>query len=410
MNIKKWRILAFIMTLALARFNAGSACASGESVGNFVSCLKEKAVDPVEYFVNLFDSHKIVVFTEANHYEMTQYEFLAKVVNHPKFTEKVRAVFTEVGSRSQQSKMDEFLNSNVMQDKYLIEINQANVVHPCGWPNPNCFGLWKEIWNANHNAPAEKKVHAYLSDIEWDWKKMQTRLDYKNAIIKMAKADRDRQMAKLITDKINSIDAGISNDKNKKAGYLVIMNTRHGIGRAVSAKKGGKPASTVAYWLKDSFGDAKVFNVLYHQRVAYAGGTDENAFALIDSGKWDAAFHINENKPAGFDLKGTPFGASPFDFMSGIDAPDYSHAFDGLVFWKPLKDYYRMNWYPGFYNEPAWRKEVDRRCKITGVQPNPIQKIIDKFSLIGAAILLSTAKDGMGYSEDDIMAIIKKWL
>ncbi len=379
--------------------------ASDGSIKKYVDFLKEKSKDPVEYFIDLFDKYKIVVFTETNHYEMTQYEFLAKIINHPKFIEKVRAVFTEVGSRSQQSKMDEFLNSKVLLDKYLIEINQENVVHPCGWPNPNCFGLWKDIWNVNHNAPAEKKVHAYLSDMQWDWKELQTPLDYKNAIINMDKSDRDYQMAQLIIDKINSISAGISKDKNKKDRYLVIMNTRHGIGRGISVQD-GKTCKTTVRYLKDFLGDENVFSVLYHQSVAGQAETGDN---LIDGGKWDAAFYLNNNKPAGFDLKDTPFGESPFDFMSGIDAKSYSHAFNGLIFWKPLKDYYKMIWYPGFYNASVWRNEVERRCKIAGA-PNSVEAIIKKLGLKTALELLPTVKEGIGYNEDDIMVIIKKWL
>ncbi|HNY13209.1 MAG TPA: hypothetical protein PKK26_16595, partial [Candidatus Wallbacteria bacterium] len=193
-------VFLFIPVLLLAF--AFNVCAQEAGTDNHIKFLKSKNVDPVEYFVNLFDDHKIIVFCESWHPEMTQYEFLEKAINHPKFIKNVRAIFTEIGSSSRQHKMDEFLNSTVLCDKCLIEINRDNTFHPMGWPNKNIILFWLQLWKTNSKLDANNKIWAYLSDISWDWQSLQTRNDYEKIMKSNDVIYRDQVMARIIIEKI----------------------------------------------------------------------------------------------------------------------------------------------------------------------------------------------------------------
>jgi len=318
-------------------------------VGVYVQYLARHGQDPVEYLVNLFDKYDVVVFMESMHVEQGQYDYLGKVIAHPKFAKLVRAVFTEVGCAGQQPLMDAFLSSPALDDQLLIKINRVNV-WPLGWSYANTINFWKQIWQVNSKLSPDMKIWAYLTD-QWSWDKIKTPQDYQKA--EAALIGRDRWMADNI---INAIER--QNDTvNKKHKFLVIMNARHAFGLALN--RNGK-GDNVGRYLKLKW-PGRVGNVFQHYFVPVAEDT-----TLIHDGLWDAAFYLNGDKPAGFDLKGSPFGQDVFDFYGNLysSGNTYETVFDGMVFLGPLKDRMLSGPYPGFY-DPAYDQQVKERCAVS---------------------------------------------
>jgi len=380
-----------------------SAHAGEQKIADHLKFLKTQVQDPVEYFVNLFDDHKIVVFCEGLHPELTQYEFLMKVVAHPKFSEQVRAVFTEIGSSCRQKKMDDFLSSKNFSVTPLLEINRENTFHPTGWSFANIILFWNQIWQVNSHLPSEKKIWIYPSDIPWDWSKILSKADYDAAWKSDNALHRDLVMAGIIADRIDGIEKNLPFDSNKKDKYLVVMNTRHAMGYALTQE--GKFGENTCKFLKDKFGKSNVYNVLFHQQKAV---TSDGKREYIREGKWDAAFYSNDQTPVGFNLAGSPFGNDSFDYHSRFQADKYSDVFDGLVFVKPLYKYRKRDTSPGFYSK-EYLAQVDRRCQIAEME-NFIQKLINQYGYDWVADEWPKIEEGIGISEEDYHKTIDQWL
>ncbi|MBI2900804.1 MAG: hypothetical protein HYY17_11525 [Planctomycetes bacterium] len=367
--------------------------------------VRTRGTDPVEYFVDLFERHKIVVFAETFHPEMTQYEFLMQVLRHPRFQARVRAVFTEIGSRSQQDPMDAFLSAREMRRDPLLTINRNNVIHPEGWPNENILLFWEELWRVNSRLSPEMRIRACLSDIAWDWSALRSPDDYRRRMAQPDVADRDRAMADLIRDTVRKTERAPESGARDR--YLVIMNTRHATGTARRASD-GSPDRSVGRFLKEDFGADQVWCVLYHQpRMRVSDAERQDGPALIEDGKWDAAFHLDGNRPAGFDLAGTAFGDAPFDYLSVLAANRYSDVFDGLVFWRPLHAFYKYELAADLFRDDAFLAETERRCVVAGRKPM-MRKLRERLGEFFFA--LGTTRSGLGISEAEVRMRFGKWI
>jgi hypothetical protein len=359
-------LMKYQYLIAIAFFALCLTVQAENITDNHVAFLKSSK-NPVDYFVDLFARHKIVVFAESLHPEMTQYEFLSQVIKHPAFAKRVRAVFTETGSRTQQEVMDRFLASPGMRVGDLIKINREATFYPSGWTNQNIVFFWQELWRVNSALPAEQKVWAYLSDLNWNWSALKTPQDYQSAMNSPALESRDMIMAKYIAGRINQLEKSAPQDTRQS--YLVIMNTRHGLNNLTSSST-GKVIQNTGGLLKEAFGKNSVHCVLYHTAKIFS------KTELLRDGLWDAAFAANNNIPAGFDLSDSPFGQDAFDYNPAFKAKNYAQAADGLIFFRPLTQYYKMEFFPGFYSQ-KFLVEVSRRYKIAQ-EKDIIQELIEQ--------------------------------
>lgn len=397
---------SFLFLVALMCLSASCLFAVNPAIEKHVAFLQSHTQDPVEYVVSLFEKHKIVVFCETLHPEMTQYEFLMKVLQHPKFAGRVKAVFTEYGSRTQQAVMDRFLTNSVMNVADLIHINQENTFHPCGWSNRNILLFWQELWKINSTRSLSRKVWAYLTDIAWDWSEFQTPADFEKKATGQEVIDRDMLMAKCIAARINQLEAKSGTDGSLRKSYLVIMNTRHALGNAIHART-GKPGDNTGRYLKEAFGNDAVHCVLYHAPRASVLKPNPSGVSLIADGKWDAAFHQNACRPAGFLLANSPFGDDAFDYHSVFSARNYAAAFDSLVFVKPVDQFYRMSFFEGFYTK-EFLPLVAKRCALAK-QKNVIQGLIDQFGYDVFTRDIPLARDSV-ITQADYQKQFQKWL
>lgn len=396
---------ACVVLLMLLCGVSHAAGAAAPEISGHVAFLQEKGQDPVAYLAGLFERHKIVVFTEARHDETTQYEFLQRVMRHPTFAARVKAVFTEVGSRSQQDSMDAFLQSRDGNVEPLVRIGQACTFHKAGWANANIYEFWKALWKLNTGLPAQQRVWAFLSDVAWDWKAFRTKTDYLDKMVEVA--DRDFLMAKLIEDRIRQLDRDCAGDKGRKDRYLVIMNTRHALGRVKSVKTGAW-GRNVGYFLEAAFGTDQVSIVLYHQPRQSVIQSEPGSIHLIRDGRWDAAFAANRNKPVGFDLAGSPFGSDPFDYTDYFTASAYQEAVDGLVFWKPLSRYLSRPCSEGFYRDPAFYAEIERRAKAIE-EENPFEREVAQYGVEWLVTEFPKIRQ-QTYPASEVEPQFRKWL
>jgi hypothetical protein len=118
-------------------------------------------------------------------------------------------------------------------------------------------------------------------------------------------------------------------------------------------------------YIKDAFGD-RAANVLINTRMI--------TIYPAAGGLWEEAFEKTGNKPAGFDFRGSPFGADNFDlypwdiairrpFGSRTQSAEgllrYRDVFTGYVFINPAEEQYWQMSTPGYFD--GYDKEYIRR-------------------------------------------------
>ena len=79
---------------------------------------------------------------------------------------------------------------------------------------------------------------------------------------------------------------------------------------------------------------------------------NEDPFWPAAGGTWNDAFAQTGNRPAGFDLAGSPFGEDPFDLFPFSPAVrgrlKYRDVFTGFVFLNPSSAQYGLEGIPGY--------------------------------------------------------------
>jgi hypothetical protein len=293
----------------------------------------------------LFEKYDVVVISERLHPEYTQYDLYSKIVEDPRFKERVGNIFSETGSVSFQDTLNSLLRTKFKSEdslnKYtaLLQRN-SNGVWPL-WDNTNMFDMLKRVNRLNTSlADTSQQLHWYFTDLPVDWGKMTKETQHAAYTDKR----RDSLEASVVINVHNRV---ISKQCRKKS--LVIMNTRHGYGhidkrfpQSVQDEFHGTTA-----FLQEAL-PGRVANIMIHsitQKYAYM-------FTPTQNGKWDRVFEDIGNPDAGFDFSGSPFGDDKFDlafiYTKGMLFKD---VFTGYIFYKPLNAHYKKEGFPyEFYN------------------------------------------------------------
>ncbi len=332
------------------------------SIKPYVRFLKKQKTSPVDYVIGLFDKYDVVVLCERAHPEMTQYDFIFNIVKDPRFINKAGMVFTEIGQKGMQQYLDNFMNTDCLSDshvkEHILQITRNSAVHPA-WTNYNWYQFIERLYKLNRTLPPEKRVRYYFTDSPVDWQAIKNQKDYLEYEHKYV-WHRDSLMAQTVIDVMKGRNA--TDSVHKKC--LVIMNYRHAFELTDRDPDVGRD-NTFEY-IKDAFGD-KAVNVMINTRVI--------TIFPPAGGLWEEAFEKTGNKPAGFDFRGSPFGADNFDMfpwdiaMSGIfgsRSPSaggllrYRDVFTGFVFINPAEKLYWQQSTPGYFD--GFEKEYIRRC------------------------------------------------
>lgn len=293
------------------------------------------------YILGLFDEHDIVVISERDHREFTQYELIMDVATDPWFARNVGAVMTEVGSVNIGNRVNEFLMSEGTDSlencrevtKIFRDATDSPYWHCYSWP-------WMLTELQKFNRGSAQKVSLWPADCAFDWVQIRTPEQYTH-YYGVETANRDSIMAANVIARVERLPKG-------KA--LVIMNTSHGF------LKDSGHANTGRY-LADRYGD----------RVASVFVMNSPFKPLVQDGRWDSLFVAKGKTDLGFDFAGSPFGEANFDAVQTGGRTDltYSDVFTGLVFYQPLDRQRLIVGWEGFTTDD-FVPELERRMEIFG--------------------------------------------
>lgn len=342
----------FVFILALSSFidHAFAQNSFNREIERYTDFLENNNKSNIDYVLDLFQSHDVVVLTERAHNERTQWDFIYQLVSDQRFIDSVGFIFTEYFSSSQQNNIDLFLNADEYQQDKALELQRNFEIWP-GWFNRNIFDFLKHFYFLNRSLGDSKKISFNSSDIPWDWTwwnwnsseelsiKSKQYTTYMNEVLRPS---RDKIIADHILAKFRDIEKSNSNRKK----ILVIVNGYHGF--VIKTQKNPLKIDRVATYLYRELKD-RVANVLINT-VGWCSDIHNGAVGPINGGRWDAAFEVTGNRAIGFDFMGSPFGTDRFE---GSDIPNdlkYQDVFSGLLFLNPLRDHQIDEYIPGFFD------------------------------------------------------------
>ena len=320
-------------------------------VDNLNKIEKKSAKD---YILQKFEDNDIVILCERDHSEFSQYELIKEILSDDYFKKNVKNLFTEVGVVNLQPEITEFLKTknldNVFVEKKLNEF-QRNATFWFTWERYNYHFLLRTIYDINNKS--DNQISYFPSDAEFDWKKVQTVEEYTR--------EQDFEIEprdSLIAYNIINQYEKIKSKNNKKA--LIILNYRHAF-KIHTITPDGEIVQNAGKYLSDYFGN-RAISILTNRPVFFRKGKDW-AYELIQKGKWDAAFKLQNIEDIGFDFDNTIFGNDDFDMWNGKTDTKYKDVFDGFVFYKTLEYHNLIEFYDGLIPKD-FENEFFRRYKI----------------------------------------------
>lgn len=335
-------------------------------IAPYLAFLDAQRTAAVDYLLGLFETHDMVILCERDHRDMTQYDFLARVVAHPAFVEKVGHIFTEVGSVDREKDIESVLTSRGLSlrqvEMRLLEIYR-NLSWGMVWEKTNSFDFLRRLQRLNSGLPDGKAIHLHPCDLSFDWKNATP--ESWQAFRKGPLIERDRLMADHVIKGFRALAR--TDPRRQKA--LVIMNYRHAFNDRFGPE--GQKMDNTGRYLFEAF-PGRVCNVLVNTLAMKPDAADQNVSQCpIQDGKWDAAFRLAGNPEIGFPLAGSPFGRDGFDLFPFFPHTfSFQDVFDGMIFVSPLERLKISVGIPGIHSA-AYARDLLHRLQVSGKEATP---------------------------------------
>jgi len=329
-----------------------------DSIKPYINFLEDnKFFSAKDYILSKFETNDIVILSERFHHDMTQYDVILDVVKDERFKGNI---YTEVGHVNLYDSINKFLTNSTFtteeKERELLNIYR-DLCPSFTWGAYNYYYMLSEIWEINKNRKPEDKILIFPLDIPFDYNDIQTyreRSIYYNSIFNGDFRDQ--------TIGLNFINF-YEKEKTEKEKALVILNSMHGYKkRPTYLPLPTRPFIKCAGEFINKAYPEKTFSI-------YINSCNIDNFNLSNNGIIDAAFEYTKKDNIGFDLKNTPIGNSKFDlfftyaFAAGTFDKNinYDYIFDGMIFYKPLKEMVIKIGVPHLYskeNEDLFLKRV----------------------------------------------------
>src|SRR5262245_23290246 len=179
-------------------------------------CGHDKPPDPkptkaVEVIINVFDRFPIVALGEI-HWSLNQHEFIAALIKHPAFAEKVNDIVVEFGSAKYQPIMDRYIAGDTVARTDLRQVWRNTTQTSMVLDVPIYEKFFATVRAVNRRAPKQKRLRVLLGDPPVDWDVIKTRADMKPELF-----DRDGHFTSVVENEVLG--------KGRKA--LLISGTAH---------------------------------------------------------------------------------------------------------------------------------------------------------------------------------------
>lgn len=332
-----------------------SAKKTESTLSEYIKCV-ENGEDPVEYIFRLFETSDIVILGERDHREMTQYEFITKLIADPRFAERIGYVYTEVGVTNMTQRANELIKGEYLseEDYKKARLNYLrDEDYLFCWEKTNRSVFIDSLYHINSRLPDNQKITLGLTDVEFDWHKAISPAKYRKWYYKYTVADPDKKQT--MRDKLMARNFIREYKRQKPINgckkALLITNQPHATNNEYNKNEG--------FLIKKEFGNDKVKIVCLNDYyvLSASGATEE----LVDDGKWDAAFELTKRKSAAFDIQDTPFGRTVYSngwtTYTGKSWQEYA---DGIIYYEPFYNFKCSIGIDGFVDDSCKEEHIRR--------------------------------------------------
>jgi len=317
-----------------------------------------------DYILSKFQTKDIVIISERDHRDLSQYDVIFDILKDPKFKGNI---YTEKGCSNNYKKINNFLlNSNLStedMEKELLSIYR-DIDYTVIWEKYNFYALLKTIYQINKTRQDNNKILLFPLDLKFDWKDFDCHSQYKLFVdySEYGPIERNVVMGQNFVKFFEY--AKKRNPERKQA--LVIENTYHGyirIPKFIPLPTQPQIYSAGEYIYKTY---PKITTNIYinYYTQGYSKG-------LTNKGLFDAAFYYTKIDNIGFDLKNTPFGNSKFDLYnfggSDYEEVNFDYIFDGMIFYKPVSEMNLVIGIPNVYPKEYEKQFFKRLALVDGI-------------------------------------------
>jgi len=310
--------------------------------------LDSNGMSPVEYVLNKFNNHDIVILGEPHRFRdhpLLVQQLIPHLPEHG-----VHVLATEFARSVDQQLIDSLLNDSVWDEKLAREIKLRQYSL---WPWREYLDIFKVAWQYNQTVESNQSPFRIIGvNCDPDWSVVQTRDDLNNPAKRRAawKGCSEADWAAIVLNEINAGEKVLAfcGMHHAFSGYRQPRVDENGEFRGWGDIRFGNH-------LRDSLGE-QVFTIALHQpwyekTSQYGRWTLRPVDGAIDE--------VMESRSAsssqvGFDVAGTPFGELTDN--STIYAVGYDHFIlstccDGYIYFGPFSESQLVTFIDGFYNE-----------------------------------------------------------
>ncbi len=137
-----------------------------------------KPANAVEGLIQAFDRFPLVALGEL-HWSRTQHEFIATLIRHPAFPNKVNDIVVEFGNAKYQPIMDRYIAGDTVARNQLRQVWRNTTQTSMPWDVPIYEQFFATVRAVNQRLPKQKRLRVLLGDPPVDWEVIKTRDDLK---------------------------------------------------------------------------------------------------------------------------------------------------------------------------------------------------------------------------------------
>jgi len=138
------------------------------------SSAEPKPAKAVEGLIEVFDRFPIVALGEI-HWLLNEHEFIAALIKHPAFANKVNDIVVEFGNAKYQSIMDRYIAGETIADTELQKVWRNTTQTTMVLDVPVYEQFFAKVRAVNQRLPQNKRLRVLLGDPPIDWEAAKTR-------------------------------------------------------------------------------------------------------------------------------------------------------------------------------------------------------------------------------------------
>jgi len=345
-----------------------------------IDFIREDATSPDEYIINKFNIYDVVLLGE-HHIIKENLLFIQELI--PKlYKNGIYAVGMEFGASEVQGKLDQLINAEIYDEDLANEIMYTYNVT---WAFKEYIDIYKAAWKINRSLPDDAKKFRIINlSYIFQWDKFTGFRNPESMKAVFPKGPADKHRAEIIEKEI----------LNKNEKILALVGTPHAYTKYASAYFMYNADNFFAYdhfWLGNRLFKKypnKVFNIILHQSFTKKYNDQYMTISPLD-GSIEKLMRINDNRPVGFDLIGSPIGNLRDQSLHNIGYENFKlgQLFDGYIFLEPLNELEGCTVVKGFVDEeniehtlqqfpdPDWHKAMNSLKDIISFIENQSKEI-----------------------------------